>query len=62
MRRICFESGHATGLRVAPKRKVRCLVCGRLARIVWLSGQLVVGRHYALFVQHTLPFVWEGVF
>ncbi len=46
MRKLCLESGRATGLSSAPKRKVRCLVCDRLVRIVPIGEHLVVSRHY----------------
>jgi len=30
-----------------PKRRVRCIVCDSLVKIVVLGEHLVVGRHYA---------------
>jgi len=63
MRRLCLESGRATGLSELPKRKVRCLVCGRLVRIVSRGEHLVVGRHYVLSpMVQTYRNVFEGTF
>jgi hypothetical protein len=49
MRRLCEESGRATGLIVAPKRRIRCMVCDNLVRIVDAGEHLVVARHYRTF-------------
>ncbi len=53
MRRICLESGRATGLLTAPKRRVRCIVCDSLVKIVDVGEHLVVGRHYAKNLQRS---------
>ncbi len=63
MRRLCFESGRATGLSEMPRRKIRCLVCGRLVRIIAVGEHLVVGRHYVVSdMVRTYSNVWEGRF
>ena len=63
MRRLCFESGRATGLSELPRRKVRCLVCGRLVRVLKIGEHLMVGRHYVLSdMFRTYKDVFEGKF
>jgi len=61
MRKLCVESLGRTSLVTLPKRRVRCLVCGQLTRIVELGGKLRIARHYvsADMVQ-TYYKVWEG--
>jgi hypothetical protein len=49
MRRICEESGRATGLKIAPKRRVRCLVCDSLVSVVLVGDYLIIARHYRTF-------------
>ena len=64
MRRICLESRRATGLLIAPKRRVRCIVCGSLVRIVVEGEHLVVARHYATGLERSSlgRRVYEGRF
>jgi len=46
-----------------PRRKIRCLVCGRLVRIIAVGEHLVVGRHYVVSdMVRTYSNVWEGRF
>lgn len=69
MRRKCLESGKATGLAAPLKRRVRCLVCGRLVRIMDNGEHLVVASHYvpqrltrAYDLAHGKQRVYEGTF
>ena len=45
-RRLCSESGKATGFWEMPKRRKRCLACGRLTTFRDDGQGIVVGRHY----------------
>jgi hypothetical protein len=46
-RYLCPESGRISGFVEIPRRRVRCLACGRLVRIVPTTHESIVGRHYA---------------
>jgi len=46
MRKLCLESRGRTALVTPPKRRVRCLVCGQLVRIIEVGGKLRIARHY----------------
>jgi ribosomal protein S27E len=42
----CPESGKATGRWELPRRRVRCLVCGRLVYLLaWGEGIIVAPHH-----------------
>lgn len=44
--RLCPEVGRAMGLWKVPERRVRCLVCGRLVRLVVEGEHIVPAVHY----------------
>jgi len=48
-----LESGRATGLLIAPKRRVRCIACDNLVKIVDDGERLVVARHYAKHLERS---------
>lgn len=41
----CLESRKPTALVIPPRRRVRCIVCSRLVRIVPLADQFVIAPH-----------------
>jgi len=56
-----MESLGRTSIEQQPKRRVRCLVCGQLTRIVELGGKLRIARHYVPSdMVQTYRNVWEG--